>query len=90
MSLERGHWQRVCACGSEDHYERVANRARLDPLDPTTSRHLPQCVFATTTDPAVLRVLLKVRDGMGGEYWWVECGACEAGWQVPQYAASVG
>jgi hypothetical protein len=29
--------------------------------------------------------LLKVRERDG--YWWVECGSCEAGWQVPFYAA---
>jgi hypothetical protein len=26
----------------------------------------------------------------GGEYWWVECGACDPAWQVPHYAESVG
>ena len=35
-----------------------------------------------TSDPALLRAILKVRDGIGGGCWWVECGACEAGWQV--------
>jgi hypothetical protein len=29
---------------------------------------------------------LKVKDGAGGGYWWVECGSCECGWQVPYYA----
>ena len=33
----------------------------------------------------MLRVLLKVRDGAGGDYWWVECGACATAWQVPYY-----
>jgi hypothetical protein len=33
---------------------------------------------------------LKVRHGAGGGYWWVECGTCECGWQVPHYAESVG
>jgi hypothetical protein len=42
-------------------------------------------------DPAVLRLVLKVKDGAGGDYWSVECGACDTGWQVPHYAAeSVG
>jgi hypothetical protein len=36
----------------------------------------------------MLRVLLKVRDGAGGDYWWVECGACDTGWQVPHYAVA--
>ena len=43
-----------------------------------------------TSDPALLEALLKVRDGAGGGYYWVECGACDAGWQVPHYAESVG
>jgi hypothetical protein len=24
-----------------------------------------------------------------GGYWWVECGTCGAGWQVPHYAESI-
>jgi hypothetical protein len=42
------------------------------------------------TDAPVLRVIFKVKDGMGGDYWWVECGACDTAWQVPHYAESVG
>jgi hypothetical protein len=61
---------------------------RLDPVDPRTTRHLPQCEFASETNPATLKVLLKVRERDG--YWWVDCGSCEAGWQVPFYAASIG
>jgi hypothetical protein len=53
-------------------------------------RHLPQCEFAAATDPAVLRVLLRVTPGQGGGYHWVTCGACDAGWQVADYAESVG
>jgi hypothetical protein len=68
----------------------VDDRVRLDPLDAKTSRHAGECEFATTTDPAVLKVLLRVKDGAGGGYWWVECGACAIGWQVPYYAESVG
>jgi putative DNA primase/helicase len=41
-------------------------------------------------DPGLLRAVLKVRDGAGGGYWWVECGTCECGWQVPHYAESGG
>ena len=37
-----------------------------------TSRHA-----ASATDTAVLRVVLKVRDGPGGDYWWVGCGGCD-------------
>jgi hypothetical protein len=39
--------------------------------------------------PLLLRVILKVRDGAGGGYWWVECGTCEHGWQVPHYPRPV-
>jgi hypothetical protein len=38
----------------------------------------------------MIRVLLDVTD-KGGDYWWVECGACYTAWQVPFSAeASVG
>jgi hypothetical protein len=59
-------------------------------LDPKTARHMGQCEFASADDPSVLRVLLKVKPGLGEGYDWVECGACGAGWQVPHYAESVG
>jgi hypothetical protein len=75
----------------EDVYEEPADRrVRLDPLDAKTSRHAGQCEFASETDAAVLRVILKVKDGSGGDCWWVECGACDTAWQVPYYAESVG
>ena len=75
-------------CGTQDYYEPVADRrARLDPLDPSTSRHAGQCEFASETDPAVLRVALKVRPGLDEGYDWVECAGCDCGWQVPHYAA---
>jgi hypothetical protein len=88
--LERGHWRAICVCGSEDFYEPVADRVRLDPYDPSTFRHAGQCEHRYASDPALLRAILKVRDGAGGDYWWVECGTCECGWQVPHYAESVG
>jgi len=40
----------------------------LDPLDPWTARHAPQCEFAAESDPSTLRVLLKVTERDG--YWW--------------------
>jgi len=49
-----------------------------------------QCEFASMTDPSVLRVLLKVKPGMGESYDWVECGGSGSGWPVPFYAESVG
>jgi hypothetical protein len=61
-------------------------RVRLDPLDPKTSRHAGQYEFASETDAAVLKLALKVKDGMGGDYWWVECGGCDCSWAVPHYA----
>ena len=48
-----------------------------------------QCEYVSETDPGVLKILLKVKDGAGGNYWWVECGACDTAWQVP-YFESVG
>jgi hypothetical protein len=69
------------------HEAPADRRSRLDPLDPSTSHHLGQCEYRDTTDPALLRVVLKVKDGASGDYWWVECSACDCAWQVPHYAA---
>jgi hypothetical protein len=33
----------------------------------------------------MLRAILRVKDGAGGDYWWVECNACDTAWQVPQF-----
>jgi hypothetical protein len=89
--VETGHWRAVCQCGSEDVYEEPTDRrGRLDPYDPFTFGHAGQCEHRYTSDPALLRAILKVRDGAGGGYWWVECGSCECGWQVAHYAESVG
>ena len=63
-------------------------RVWLDPYDPSTFRHAGQCERRSTSDPALLRAILKVRDGAGGGYWWVECATCECGWQVPYYAVA--
>jgi len=38
----------------------------------------------------MLKILLKVASGSGGDYWWMTCGGCECSWQVPHYAESVG
>ena len=51
------------------------------PLDAKTSRDEGQCEYVFETDPAVIKVLLKVTDR--GDYDWVECGGCGVGWQVP-------
>ena len=65
-------------------------RRETDPLDQKTSRHAGESEFAFDTAAAVLRILLKVKDGAGGNYWWVQCSACDTGWQVPYIAESVG
>ena len=78
-------------CGVETYRELTAdNRVRLSPYDPATAGHLGQCEHVSETDPAVLKVLLKVKPGIGEGYDWVECGACAAGWRVPHHAESVG
>jgi hypothetical protein len=47
--------------------------------------------YRDTTNPAILRVDLKVTDVEGGGYRWVQCSACDRGWQVPHFAVeSVG
>ena len=38
----------------------------------------------------MLKVLLKIKPGMGEGYDWVECCGCGADWQVPHYAESGG
>jgi hypothetical protein len=82
--IEGRRWERICACGAETWYEPESSRVRLDPYDPATMRHLPQCEFASTTDHAILRALLKITPKDG--YAWVECGGCQAGWQVADFA----
>jgi hypothetical protein len=85
--IESGHWVATCQCG-EEHYRESRERARrLDPLDPATARHLPQCEFVGEDDPAVLRVLLKIQPGLSEGYDWVTCGSCDGQWAVPHVAA---
>lgn len=84
QEVEEGHWRRECQCGAEDYRESPPDRrVRLDPLDPATSRHLGQCQYASETDPAVIRLALRVKPGLGEGYDWVECIGCEVGWQLP-------
>jgi hypothetical protein len=82
--VERGHWRRECQCGAEDYRVPKHAHVRLDPLDPATMRHLPQCEFKGTTDPVILKALLKITPKHG--YSWVECGAYSGGWQVLDFA----
>jgi hypothetical protein len=79
-----GFWRAECVCTFETFREPlVDDRLRLDPGDPATARHLGQCEYVSEIDPAVIKVLLKVTDK--GDYDWVECGSCEAGWQVAHF-----
>ena len=52
---------------------RPEGQAGQGPLDRKTSRHARECQFASETDPAVLRLALKVKDGAGEDYHWVTC-----------------
>jgi hypothetical protein len=86
QEVEDGHWRRICQCGSEDVREpRADPRTRLDPLDPGTSRHAPECEHAATTDPTIIRGILRVTES--DDYWRVDCNICDCVWQVPYYAA---
>lgn len=86
-----GLWKAECVCTTEYFREPITdNRVRLDPLDPMTSPHAPECEYVDERDRSVLKVLLRVKPGLGPGYSWVECGACAAGWQVALFAESVG
>jgi hypothetical protein len=87
--IRAGYSEARCVCGVEGWHAPDAERARRDPRDPSTFHHAGECEHRDTSDPALLRAILKVRDGAGG-YWRVECGTCVTGWQVPHYAESVG
>ncbi len=52
--VEPGHWEATCVCGKQHHHELRNPARRLDPFDPTTSRHFGQCEHRDTTDPALL------------------------------------
>ncbi|MGA9159546.1 MAG: hypothetical protein WB297_01605 [Actinomycetota bacterium] len=86
--IESGYWEAVCVCGKEYYRDPTAPGVRQDPLDPKTARHAGQCEFNGVTDPAMLRAVLRVTPKDG--YSWVECNACDIGWQVPHFAESVG
>jgi hypothetical protein len=63
-------WSSSAREGAEDVYEEPADdRGRLDPYDPSSFRHAGQCEHCDTSDPALLRVILRVKDGAGGGYW---------------------
>ena len=67
---------------------RIDTRTRLDPLDPSTFRHLGGCEHRDTTDPTIIKAILTVHERE--DYRAVTCASCAGGWQVPYYAAEVG
>lgn len=57
--LGSGSWRRECKCTFEVwSAPLVDDRTRLDPYDPTTARHLPQCEYRDEVSPAMLKILL--------------------------------
>jgi hypothetical protein len=79
-----------CVCNVEHIYvDSGSGLVRLDPCDTSAFRSHEGCEHRDATDSALIRAILKVDEREG--YWWVQCGACDGGWQVPFYAAeSVG
>jgi hypothetical protein len=45
--IRRGVWEQRCVCGVRTWYAPAAPRAKLDPLDPATSRHGGGCESRT-------------------------------------------
>ena len=87
QEVEAGHWVAECRCGKEHEREDPADRrVRLDPYDPSTFGHAGACEHRDTTDPSILRAILRVHDREG--YWWVEFSTCDYGWQIPHYATA--
>jgi hypothetical protein len=46
---------------------------------------LPQCEHRDLIEPGIVKALLTVQER--DDYWYVQCGTCETGWQVPFYAS---
>jgi hypothetical protein len=67
QEVERGFWRGRSASAASKPFREIDadDRVRLDPLDPKRSHHLGQCEYISETDPAVLKVLLKVKPGLG-------------------------
>jgi hypothetical protein len=82
--LEYGRWERICVCNAEYWQEPAPSRVRLDPYDRSTMRHMEECEFKDVSDPVILRALLRITPKE--RYAWVECGGCQAGWQVADFA----
>ena len=84
QEVETGKWQRICQCGTEFAYDQE-ERARVNPYDPASFRHAPQCEYRDATDPAIIRAIISWKDGATGGYLWVTCGHCEISWPVPDF-----
>jgi hypothetical protein len=85
--IERGLWKRECVCSFEYWREPVPQDRRQDPYDPRTFRHAGQCEHRDTTDPGLVKLILDVKPGTGGAYWWVTCQSCAISWQTPYEVA---
>ncbi len=84
--VETGYWVRICQC-SEEHYRAPEDpRRKLDPLDPGTMRHLPQCEFKDVIDPAILRVLLRIKPGLSPGISGSSVALVRPAGQVPDFA----
>lgn len=85
--IRAGVWEAQCVCGKQYHHDPIADgRVKLDPFDPATSRHAPQCEYHGVADPAILKLVLRVQEGRSEGYWWTTCASCECSWQVPYFA----
>src|SRR5215211_4008008 len=83
--VESGYFTRQCVCGREHWRAPATQRSHVDPLDPSRAVHSAVCEYKDATDPATLRLALKVRPGADDGYVVVECAACDYLWQVPSY-----
>jgi hypothetical protein len=85
--IERGLWRRECQCSFEYWREPVPDHCRQDPYDPRTFQHAGECEHRNTTDPGLIKLILDVKPGTGGAYWWVTCQSCAISWPTLYEAA---
>jgi hypothetical protein len=86
--IRRGVWEVRCVGGVQYHHDPITDDRVRNDLLKIGHRGAPQCELHGETDPAVLWFALKAVEK--DRYWWVQCSACDTGWQVPHYAESVG
>ena len=65
QEIEEGTGGGPASATAKTSTSHASTRARLDPLDPATFRHAPQCEHRDTTDPAIVRAILRVQDRGG-------------------------